>query len=76
MKTIDKNGRGVIIKKEHRDLLYTFMLLMTKDEFTKLWAMWVIFMDLDLDEVRAGRKILSATGERLNLNTFNLGTLH
>ncbi|XP_071791136.1 EF-hand calcium-binding domain-containing protein 6-like [Asterias amurensis] len=35
--TIDKNGNGVITKKELRDLLYTFMLPMTKDEFELLW---------------------------------------
>ncbi|XP_063969764.1 EF-hand calcium-binding domain-containing protein 6-like isoform X1 [Lytechinus pictus] len=39
-RSIDKNGNGVIIKKELRDLLYTFMLPMTKDEFTKLWAIY------------------------------------
>ncbi|XP_072165535.1 EF-hand calcium-binding domain-containing protein 6-like isoform X2 [Diadema setosum] len=39
-RSIDKNGHGVIIKKELRDLLYTFMLPMTKDEFAKLWAIY------------------------------------
>ncbi|XP_022111865.1 EF-hand calcium-binding domain-containing protein 6-like [Acanthaster planci] len=35
--SIDKNGNGVITKKELRDLLYTFMLPMTKEEFELLW---------------------------------------
>ncbi|KAJ8031739.1 EF-hand calcium-binding domain-containing protein 6 [Holothuria leucospilota] len=36
-RSIDKNGNGVIQKKELRDLLFTYMLPMTKEEFTKLW---------------------------------------
>lgn len=36
-RSIDKNGNGVIQKKELRDLLFTYMLPMTKEEFSKLW---------------------------------------
>ncbi|XP_071941657.1 EF-hand calcium-binding domain-containing protein 6-like [Antedon mediterranea] len=36
-RSIDKNSNGVITRKELRDLLYTFMITMTKDEFSRLW---------------------------------------
>ncbi|XP_006816237.1 EF-hand calcium-binding domain-containing protein 6-like [Saccoglossus kowalevskii] len=36
-RSIDKRGNGVIKKRELRELLYTFMLPMTKKEFDKLW---------------------------------------
>ncbi|XP_070545178.1 EF-hand calcium-binding domain-containing protein 6-like isoform X2 [Ptychodera flava] len=36
-RSIDKRGMGVIRKRELRELLYTFMLPMTKTEFDKLW---------------------------------------
>ncbi|PIK51186.1 putative EF-hand calcium-binding domain-containing protein 6 [Apostichopus japonicus] len=36
-RSIDKNGNGVIQKKELRDLLFTYMLPMTKEEFSILW---------------------------------------
>lgn len=36
-RSLDKQGNGVVTKKELRDMLYTFMIPMTKKEFTNLW---------------------------------------
>ncbi|XP_033107844.1 EF-hand calcium-binding domain-containing protein 6-like isoform X2 [Anneissia japonica] len=36
-RSIDKNSNGVITRKELRDLLYTFMIPMTREEFGLLW---------------------------------------
>ena len=38
-RTMDGKGKGVIRKPDLRELLYKFMLPISKDEFSKLWAM-------------------------------------
>ena len=38
-RTMDGKGKGVIRKPDLRELLYKFMLPISKEEFSKLWAM-------------------------------------
>lgn len=39
-RTMDNNGKGVIKKSDLREILYKFMLPISKEEFGKLWTMY------------------------------------
>ena len=39
LRTMDNKGKGGIRKNDLRELLYKFMLPISKEEFSKLWAM-------------------------------------